>query len=999
MSLALGGSLQAIQLPIRNFTASDGMPRDLAECIVQDSRGFLWLCTSDGLSRFDGYQFVNYGPEQGLPNRMVHAFLQTAGGSFLVATSEGVSRLDPDAPSASPHKFRALPFGGRSRGVFSMVQDCQGVVWGGAIGGVFRIEKPDGPATVLQFVSIDLPPETAVYSLALDAEGSLWMGTAVGLCRRRPNGRIEWVNSQQAGFPREGINALQVGRDGRLWAGTLHGLWRFHLAPYTGDALVERVFGVRDGLASARIHALFQSIAGTIWVGTAASLSEFLGDGAGRDSFRSFNSAQGLRGRAVLAIHEDSAGNLWVAGDHGLARIAHGGFVTYTEAEGIGTLAIAAAFQTRDGNRFAVSNQTRGLVIHQFKAGRFSSILPRYPANLRNFGWGWGQIVRVDRAGDWWIATGEGLLRFRNVRSAEELGNSPPANVYTTRDGLAGDDVFRIFEDSRGDIWVSAPGGGPRRWERATGRFHRYPDSEFPGFATAFAEDRAGNLWIGLSGIAENGRPSGVVRYRNGRFQRFLNTDSLKGWIGSLLLDHAGRMWIGSGEGLGRIDEPNAGNPRIINYSVPGLTMHGVRALAEDRWGRIYVGSGRGLDRFDPNTGQFKHFSASEGFPGGSPATLEFDREGVLWAGTSAGLAMLTPELETPGLPPPVYITAFSVNGEPLPIPEPRAGLASRLRLPPEQNQVQIEFVGPSAVGGDILRYQYRLKGGGAWSELSGQRTVHFATLSAGQYRFQVRAVTPAGVESAQAAEAAFEILPPVWRRWWFLAIAAAALSGLALGVHRYRLSRQLELERIRTRIAADLHDDLGASLSRVAILSEILKRGSLDSADSGRRLTEIADTARGMVDGMSDIVWSIDPRRDDMRSLVRRVRQFAGDVLESQGIRWTLVVDPETEKLALSADQRRNLFLIFKEAIVNSARHARCTSVELGIQVRRGECLAFMRDNGQGIHPHPREAGNGLANMSARAAALRGDLKIGSPPENGTQITLRFPLARHSMA
>jgi len=205
-------------------------------------------------------------------------------------------------------------------------------------------------------------------------------------------------------------------------------------------------------------------------------------------------------------------------------------------------------------------------------------------------------------------------------------------------------------------------------------------------------------------------------------------------------------------------------------------------------------------------------------------------------------------------------------------------------------------------------------------------------------------------------------------------------------------------------RIATDLHDDIGSSLSRMAILSEVVKgqiRGA--SQESVPLLTEIADTARGLVDGMSDIVWSIDPRRDDLRSLVYRIRQFASDVLEPKGIDWDFHIPSDPEKVKLTPEQRRHIYLIFKEAINNIVRHAECASVALSFDVADHQVVADVRDDGQGFTDLSGEEageadsrGHGLQNMRMRAEQLGGQIQIDSVAGQGTHLKLVVPLRRH---
>ena len=273
------------------------------------------------------------------------------------------------------------------------------------------------------------------------------------------------------------------------------------------------------------------------------------------------------------------------------------------------------------------------------------------------------------------------------------------------------------------------------------------------------------------------------------------------------------------------------------------------------------------------------------------------------------------------------------------------------------------------------------------------------ANLAPGQYHFQVRAVGAEGQASSPPAELRFTILAPVWRRGWFLVLATASLLAMAWQATRVRLRHLLEVERIRTRIAADLHDDIGASLSRIAILSEVVKRQTPEGApESVRFLSEIADSSRELVDAMADIVWSIDPRRDDLQSLLARVGQFAAGVLQAKGIRWSMSLPADPAHIKLTPEQRRGMFLILKEAINNAVKHSGCRAVNLLVEVDHRVLSAQVRDDGQGLPPEvpPGESsgirrGRGLVNMQARALEMGGHLVITSDA-GGTLIHLELP-------
>jgi signal transduction histidine kinase len=226
-------------------------------------------------------------------------------------------------------------------------------------------------------------------------------------------------------------------------------------------------------------------------------------------------------------------------------------------------------------------------------------------------------------------------------------------------------------------------------------------------------------------------------------------------------------------------------------------------------------------------------------------------------------------------------------------------------------------------------------------------------------------------------------------------------VAGLtALGFYRSRVKRIVELERMRTRIATDLHDDIGSSLSQIAILSEVLRRRlGPEQNGVGESLAQIANTSRDLVDSMSDIVWAINPRRDRLSDLVQRMREFAGDVFTAREIEFSFHAPSDGRAVRLGADMRRQLYLIFKEAVNNAARHARCTEAEIEFEIAQDRLLLRVRDNGRGFDPNGDAStgrnGNGLASMRERARAMGGEIEITSQLNLGTAVKLNLPLDR----
>jgi signal transduction histidine kinase len=281
------------------------------------------------------------------------------------------------------------------------------------------------------------------------------------------------------------------------------------------------------------------------------------------------------------------------------------------------------------------------------------------------------------------------------------------------------------------------------------------------------------------------------------------------------------------------------------------------------------------------------------------------------------------------------------------------------------------------------------------WSAPTDQRTINYASLLPGSYRFTVRAVTADGNISPTPAIINFRILPPLWQRWWFVTLVLLTLGLGIATIYRYRVRRLIELERVRTRIATDLHDDIGASLSLIAMLSEVAQRqvprGNPSVAEP---LSSIATASRELVDSMSDIVWAVNPRKDRFSELVKRMRRFASDAFTSRDIALQFEA-PDDHDFKLGADARREIFFIVKEGVNNITRHSVCTEAAIILRVQGGSLLLEVRDNGKGFVPSQANEGNGLANMRERARRLGGDFDVVTGNGHGTTLRLVVPLDR----
>lgn len=806
--LVIGQPCIAEQLPIKTYSTADGLARDGITNLFQDSHGFLWISTPEGISRFDGYEFINYNLEHGLPHRIINAMLETRAGVYWLATAKGLARFNPNGKAArnkttsdSQHPegldvstansmFVLYHFGANrsAETVNVLFEDRSGTVWCGTAGGLFRLEQ-QSDNWVIHFV--ELTPDargnsTNINSLAEDGNGGIWVATEDGLYHRRNNGTTTKFTTAQ-GLPDNRIRNLLRDRNGRLWAGTSLGLCQIDQNNQT--AVVQRHLSAKDGLPSSFVSAIYQTSDGAIWIALSLGLVKFDPDVTDRNNyFVVYNKTNGFRGN-INSILEDRAGNLWFGTESsGIMKLAHQGLTSYAEADGLKPARIGSIFENQRGDLFVVNSDPR-TQIHRFDNRGFSGVTVPLPAGVVH-SWGWNQVAFEDHAGDWWIPTNQGLYRFANTN--QQTPNLRPKAIYKKAEGLSDGEIFRLFEDQRHDIWITILGNAQQalvRWERATEKFHHYPvNLGLPASGpTAFSEDRAGNLWIGFY-------TGDLVRYRDHRFETFTGTAGVPpGMIRGLHTDRKGRLWIAAnGGGLGRIDDPTTAQPKIKTYTTAhGLASDYITCVTEDVNGKIYLGTARGLDQMDPDTDRIKHYTQKDGLANNYINVAFRDRTGTLWFGTLDGLSRLLPGVEVPARAPNIKLSRLTISNEPHPLSELGTDQVEGLELSAHQNQLQIGFVSVDFEAGAILRYQYMLEGADKeWSAPTEQRNITYANLQPGSYRFLVRAIGTDGALSERPATITFRIIPPVWRRWWFFTLAALVLLSVAFILSRRRMMR-----------------------------------------------------------------------------------------------------------------------------------------------------------------------------------------------------------------
>jgi len=549
-----------------------------------------------------------------------------------------------------------------------------------------------------------------------------------------------------------------------------------------------------------------------------------------------------------------------------------------------------------------------------------------------------------------WLMTNLGLVAIGegSDRSAPTIEAPPPATRQSEIGSL-------VVEDSVGRLWVTADeevchadardvaSGAAVEWECSK--------AEGAGAVLSLVEISPGILWAATL-------QAGVSRLTSeGRWEQIPGSRSLPTRV------------------IRKVRRSPSGGAWIISY---GTILRAVeRPGSADGWEIV------------------ERPSAWHGLMISDAEDILEEASGDLWITTLAGLVHIPSEVRraVPAIP---TVELVDVIADGVPIP-----WRSDMTLPHSRNRIELRFAGLSYRDPGLMRYQVRLRPEAPWQDASGRPSFQFVDLPPGRYHAEVRASLDGSRWSESTAGLSFTVLPPFWRTWWFNCLIASGIAAGAYSFYRYRLAQLLRLERIRTRIAADLHDDIGSSLSRIAIQSELIRRPEvLKPLEAERLLSDIGESARSLVDSMSDIVWSIDPKRDDLGSLTSRVRHFALGVFEPLSVSLVISAPEDAAGIRLAPGQRRHLYLIVKEAIHNIAKHAACSNVSIALRAERGRLHLEVKDDGRGFEveggacagPESR-GGHGLPSMKARAGQLGGSLTVSSSPGEGTVLMVTCPV------
>lgn len=925
-------NLSAQTMPFRTYSIENGLSESVIHSLIQDERGFIWLGTGFGLNRFDGVEFIKWYEEDGLPNNRVNALRQSSDGKIWVGTDAGLAYIESDSVY-SPPVFEPV----NESVVLSIYEDSDGSIWIATEGNGLWKYDPSGKFTNVstQFGYRNMMARAVVE----DENGVMWVGTSEGLFSYNGNSFRKYRRSD--GMPEVSVNEMKFNSQGELWMATNAGLMMM-----AGEKI--EIYDTEAGLNDCRLHSLSFTDDG-LWVGSESGASFFDGE-----RFENYTSENGLNAVIVYETMVDRENNVWLGTLGGGANIFLGNlFQNYSVDTGLANNVVVGFEEDHLGNIWIA---TYGGGIHKYDG-----------SDLEHFSQADGlvddkvYVIMEDSRNRLWIGTRTGISIYENG----EFRTLPESVFPFTY-------IRDIYEDEEtGDFWIATYNSGVIRFDGE--EYEQYDTSSglLNNTVMKIEKDQEGRMIFATYG--------GAAILENGTIEHITIADGLpNNGVIHVYIDDEGTKWFSTFSGIASYDGENI---RAIMTDAQSNTIS--YFMLQDASGRYWVGTNRGIYLFKPEQffnaesrveriKSFKLFDHNQGL-----VANELNAGGVLaasdqtiWLGSVEGLSHFFPaRIDSNTTPPGIEFEEVLMSGQP-------QHEVTDNEFSHDQNFLQISYTGLSFESPAQILYEYRLSGLEDEWQTTRERTIRYTSLPPGEYSFRIRAYNADGVRSVEEARFSFAIIPPVWMQWWFLALIGLAVIGLIMFYYRhFRARKQIDIERMRVQIASDLHDDVGSSLTELALQTDFLQAGKV-SDELRDTLQQLGDQSRKIVTSLDDIVWSIDARNDTAGDMTDRMQDYVNQIFRSGSPEVHYHFDNLEMDDRLPVNIKENIYLIFKESVNNIAKHSNADRVDIKFAYDGKDFQLKVADNGTTSNSS-RKSGQGLRNIKLRSERIGANAEI----------------------
>lgn len=988
------------------YTINNGLSNNSVNCITQTTDGYLWIATKDGLNRFDGQFFKVFKKEatnkNSLPENYIMTLYEDSKKTLWVGTwGFGLCKFDP-----IKEEFLRIDKSVNNDFVQCITEDKKGNIWfGTTINGLKKYDPETHQITAYNSSSANnhYIPATNVTSILFQDDKNLWIASwgsglillnlADGHYRHLVNNEVK--NSLVNNF----IWDLSKADNNKIYVSTDSGLelldtrnFKFYHNPNISDE--------NKQITTTSIRQVLVDHEKRIWIGSYNYQGMFVLTPNNSNSFtfdRLLNQdddPHSLICQRIRWIYEDKYFNIWIGTEDGLNKLP----------------------------------QTKKFV--QFK------YMPTRPNSLG------GRVISSIYEGsnnNLWVGFGgQGFdkidLKTNTIQHYKSIyGNSNSLNVS---------DVISLVEDKDGIIWIGTSNGGLNRYDPFSNRFKHFTHNTNSSFSIKSnwvqqvleTQDRV--LLIGTNdGLQVFDRDSEKFV----KFSPVLNDTSVKIpeliSVNSLFEDKQNNIWIGTWlDGLFRYDPELK---KIFHYSPldknNAISGNKISSIVQDQNGFIWIGTfGNGLNKLDKQAGKIVYYNTANGLPNDCVFGILEDSKGFIWISTMKGLAKLNPETEKirvydveDGLvnnqfnwhayhkakdgkmyfggisgfvsfypdsikkeisTPSVVLTSFKVFDKEAQLPR-SLPTTKEITLEYSQNFFSIDFTALDFLPTHKHQFAYMLEGiDPQWVYTETRTTAFYTDIKHGSYRFLVKATNADGIWG-KPTSLSISIYPAWWNTIWFRIFSIGLITGIIFAGYRYRVNQLLKIEKIRFSIASDLHDEIGSNLSSISVDSQSLMTSPTLNESERELSVDISKTAKATVDAMRDIIWFINPKNDVNEDIIFKMKQTAAKLLTN--FEWSFEVSSDARLDTFNLDVRRNIFLLYKEALTNVVNHSKARKCDINISGNPKNFSLKIHDDGVGFEAKEFKSSTGIRSMEARAQKLKARLSISSSPNQGTTIEL----------
>ena len=950
IQICTGYTTRAQQINIRSYTIKDGLVNNDVLNIRQDSRGFIWLCTRGGLSRYDGTRFTNYTTDNGLTNDMINDIVEVAPQKFIIAQNL-------QGPRLMEHE-RIVPF------------------------------TSHGNLTLNKFYKLSGKRLLATTDL---------------------HGMAEWTNNDfhylNAGYTNN-IDAITVLNDS-TWVivqyNTSVQLMTNQLHPYSAADTIN-------------VTAVYTDSQQRTWIGTATGL-KLLAPQQRRNKPVAFTALPPafdlpvLRTTWIAGMLEDSQGNYWIATTGGgVVRIrANGQSSIYTEADGLPASFINCVYEDQQQNiwagtplgmaKLSIGNEVKVFTAkHGLSVTGTGCILPMPANSIRLFT---PQNIadldlQTNHFSNFSSNTNAPVLLFK-LNNEEVLQTGANEKKLYTSYREAGQPIqwpgiyLSLVARIDSDNFIGTYNNQMVFISKGTIRGKLALPPEI--IVYALQPDSNNSIWLASmeSGLYK------IKWRRNKDSISFSLTDSLTHelpdkHVRCLFKDRANELWMGTRyKGVVRLLEDGNGKRVLQTYqTTQGLSSNFARTINRDKKGNIWVGTSQGLDKLIASGDHYRIFNFGKINNIYSAVHRICFLENDYFV-TEGQVLVHARDLQQDTLPPPpVYITKISTGA----VTYDTAVSDPLTTLSYHQPQIYFEFCAPQFISEEWNEYRYRLLGGTdtSWTKAPASKSVYFASLQPGNYTFEVKVLGFNG-QWGQPARHHFIVTTPFWQKEWFIALIIAAVAMMVYGLYRYRIRQLIRLQQVRNQIAADLHDEIGSNLTNISILSSLSKRNITRPQQATDFLQRISEEVAASSQSLDDIIWSVNTNHDTLEETVARMRLYTAELFDGAGIRYELQLDPAFEATKLIMEQRRDIYMIYKEAVNNILKHAQAKQVLIAIAIAHHQLVMHIKDDGIGFDIGKISHRHGLESIKTRVKRWNGKIQVDTAVNKGTSLHITLPL------